>query len=107
MAEHSGRRDFQRRRLVVGNGSLSEREILTGTGKLSVRQSRVCERSSGDGRVQFSPQVLPPYLKRTYSIEELVPWLYLKRTYTIDFSEASGCFAMTFAAIDFAVQCAA
>jgi putative transposase len=88
LAEHSGRRDDQGRRLVVRNGSLPEREILTGAGKLPVRQPRVRDRSSGDDRVQFSPQVLPPYLKRTDSIEELIPWLYLKGISTGDFSEA-------------------
>ena len=88
LAKHSGRRDEQGRRLVVRNGSLPEREILTGAGKLPVRQPRVRDRSSGDDRVQFSPQVLPPYLKRTNSIEELIPWLYLKGISTGDFSEA-------------------
>ncbi len=88
LAEHSGRRDEQGRRLVVRNGSLPEREILTGAGKLPVRQPRVRDRSSRDDRVRFSPQVLPPYLKRTDSIEELIPWLYLKGISTGDFSEA-------------------
>lgn len=88
LAKHSGRRDEQGRRLVVRNGSLPEREILTGAGKLPVRQPRVRDRSSGDDRVWFSPQVLPPYLKRTNSIEELIPWLYLKGISTGDFSEA-------------------
>jgi len=88
LSEHSGRRDDQGRRLVVRNGSLPEREILTGAGKLPVRQPRVRDRSSRDDRVRFSPQVLPPYLKRTDSIEELIPWLYLKGISTGDFSEA-------------------
>lgn len=39
-------------------------------------------------RVKFSPSVLPPYLKRTKNIEELIPWLYLKGVSTGDFSEA-------------------
>lgn len=67
LAEHSGRRDEQGRRLIVRNGSLPEREILTGAGKLPVRQPRVRDQSSGDDRVWFSPQVLPLYLKRTNS----------------------------------------
>ena len=88
LAAQSGRRDEQGRRLVVRNGSLPEREILTGAGRLPVRQPRVLGRSSGDDRVRFSPQVLPPYLKRTDSIEELIPWLSLKGISTGDFSEA-------------------
>jgi len=71
LAEHSGRRDEQGRRLVVRNGSLPEREIQTGAGKLPVRQPRVRDRSSGDDRVRFSPQVLPPYLKR-YGLDRRV-----------------------------------
>jgi putative transposase len=89
LAEHSGRRDEQGRRLVVRNGSLPEREILTAAGTLPVRQPRVRDRSpEAADRVRFSPQVLPPYLKRTNSIEELIPWLYLKGISTGDFSEA-------------------
>jgi len=62
---------------------------LTGAGTLPVRQPRVRDRSpEAADRVRFSPQVLPPYLKRTNSIEELIPWLYLKGISTGDFSEA-------------------
>ena len=86
---HAQRTDDQGRRLVVRNGSLPEREILTGAGKLVVRQPRVRDKSPDAGdRVTFSPNVLPPYLKRTESIEELIPWLYLKGISTGDFSEA-------------------
>ena len=86
---HAQRADDQGRRLVVRNGSLPEREILTGAGKLVVRQPRVRDKSPDAGdRVTFSPNVLPPYLKRTESIEELIPWLYLKGISTGDFSEA-------------------
>ena len=60
LAEHSGRRDEQGRRQVVRNGTLPERKILTGAGKLPVRQPRVRDRSSDADRVRFSPQVLPP-----------------------------------------------
>ena len=86
---HAQRTDDQGRRLVVRNGSLPEREILTGAGKLVVRQPRVRDKSPDAGdRVTFSPNVLPAYLKRTESIEELIPWLYPKGISTGDFSEA-------------------
>ena len=39
-------------------------------------------------REKFTPAVLPPYLRRTRSLEELIPWLYLKGISTGDFSEA-------------------
>jgi transposase-like protein len=89
IAAHAQKMDANGRRLVVRNGSLPEREILTGAGKLTVRQPRARDRCpDADDRVQFTPGVLPPYLKRTKSIEELIPWLYLKGVSTGDFSEA-------------------
>ena len=89
LAQHSDRRDDQGRRLVVRNGSLPSREILTGAGSLEVSQPRVRDNSAEkESRVVFSPSVLPPYLKRTTAIEELIPWLYLKGVSTGDFSEA-------------------
>jgi putative transposase len=86
---HQDRRDENGRRLVVKNGSLPAREILTGAGAIEVQQGRVRDNSPAPkNRVQFSPSVLPAYLKRTESIEELIPWLYLKGVSTSDFGEA-------------------
>ena len=86
---HQDRRDSDGRRLVVKNGSLPAREILTGAGAIEVKQGRVRDNSpAAEDRVQFSPSVLPVYLKRTESIEELIPWLYLKGISTSDFGEA-------------------
>jgi putative transposase len=89
IAAYANRRDDQGRRLVVRNGHLPGREITTGAGPLEVRQPRVRDKSPDkEERVVFSPSVLPPYLKRTKAIEELIPWLYLKGISTGDFSEA-------------------
>lgn len=89
IAMHSKRLDEQGRRLVVRNGHLPSREILTGAGPLEVKQPRVRDNSSEkEDRVVFSPSVLPPYLKKSQAIEELIPWLYLKGVSTGDFSEA-------------------
>ena len=86
---HQDRQDAAGRRLVVKNGSLPTREILTGAGSIEVKQGRVRDNSPvAEDRVQFSPSVLPAYLKRTESIEELIPWLYLKGVSTSDFGEA-------------------
>lgn len=86
---HQHRRDGQGRRLVVRNGSLPVREILTGAGPLPLQQGRVRDNSPDPAvRVQFSPSVLPAYLRRTDAIEELIPWLYLKGVSTSDFGEA-------------------
>jgi transposase-like protein len=86
---HSDRRDEQGRRLVVRNGSLPAREILTGAGPVQVQQGRVRDNSPNpDERVRFMPSLLPAYLRRSSAIEELIPWLYLKGVSTGDFQEA-------------------
>ena len=74
------------RRRVVRNGYLPERAIQTGIGPVSVRQPRVRDR--GDGAIRFTSAILPRYLRRTKSLEDLLPWLYLKGISTGDFSEA-------------------
>lgn len=89
IAMHSDRTDEQGRRLVVKNGSLPEREILTGAGAIPVTQGRIRDNDPDPERhVRFSPKVLPSYLRKTSSIEELIPWLYLKGISTGDFPEA-------------------
>ena len=87
---HAGMRNAQGHRMVVRNGHLPEREIQTGIGPVKVRQPRVNDqRLDEDGRrIRFSSEILPKYLRKTRSIEELIPWLYLKGISTGDFSEA-------------------
>src|SRR5512143_1255527 len=75
-------------RQVVRNGHLPERTIQTGLGEIEVQQPRVYDRRPPEQREKFTPAVLPPYLRRTRSLEELIPWLYLKGISTGDFSEA-------------------
>lgn len=87
--QHRDRRDDEGRRLVVRNGHLPARKIMTGAGQIEVTQGRVRDNTtSPGGRVHFSPTVLPAYLRRTDAIEELIPWLYLKGISTGDFAEA-------------------
>jgi putative transposase len=87
---HTALRGQDGHRLVVRNGHLPEREIQTGIGPVKVRQPRVNDkRMDEDGqRIRFSSEILPKYLRKTRSIEELIPWLYLKGISTGDFSEA-------------------
>jgi len=86
---HHDRRDEAGRRLVVKNGSLPARKILTGAGAIEVQQGRVRDNSPDtENRVQFSPSVLPVYLRKTAAIEELIPWLYLKGVSTSGMGEA-------------------
>lgn len=87
--EHASITDADGRRQVVRNGSMPHREIVTGVGPVRVSQPRVHDRRTPEqGRETFTSAILPPYLRKTRSIEELIPWLYLKGVSTSDFSEA-------------------
>ena len=82
--------DSAGRRRIVRHGHLPEREIQTGIGPVAVRCPRVRDRGAGETgpRLRFTSRILPPYLRRAKSIEELLPWLYLKGISTGDFCEA-------------------
>jgi transposase-like protein len=85
---HQDCRDAAGHRQVVRIGHLPERIITTGVGPVSVQQPRVHDRRPSQEREKFSSAILPPYLRKTRSIEELIPWLHLKGVSTGDFSEA-------------------
>lgn len=80
--------DGNGRQQVVRNGYLPERSILTGVGPIEIKQPRVHDRGTPELREKFTSAILPPYLRKTKSLEELIPWLYLKGVSTGDFSEA-------------------
>ena len=82
---HQGERDERGRRLVVRNGFHPPRQLVTGVGKVPVRQPRVDDRREGAG---FTSAILPRYARRTPSIDVLVPALYLKGLSTSSFPEA-------------------
>lgn len=88
IADRAHLTDADGRRQVVRNGSHPQREILTGLGPITVQQPRVLDRRSPDRRETFTPSVLPPYLRRAKSVDEAIPWLYLKGISTGDFPEA-------------------
>jgi len=81
---HKDRRDENGQRLVVRNGHLPEREIVSGIGPIKVRQPRVRHRDQG----RFSSAILPRFMRRTPSVDALIPALYLKGISTGDFTEA-------------------
>ena len=81
-------RDSDGLRQVVRNGHLPQRTLTTGLGPVAVQQPRVHDRRPAERREKFSSTILPPYLRKTKSIEELIPWLYLKGVSSGDFSEA-------------------
>jgi hypothetical protein len=72
-------------RVIVRNGHLPARKIQTPLGEVAVQQPRVRDRRPPAQRESFHPSVLPPYLRKTKSLEELLPWLYLKGVSTGDF----------------------
>jgi transposase-like protein len=90
LSQFDGLRDAGGRHRVVRNGHLPERTVLTGAGPLDVRQPRVRDRVGKDAadRVQFTSAILPPYLRRSATVETLIPWLYLKGVSAGDMAEA-------------------
>jgi putative transposase len=85
LMRHGDQRDAVGRLRLVRNGYLPERTIQTSLGDVPVQSPRVRDRT---GQLRFNSALLPPYLRRTKTIEELLPWLYLKGISTGDFSEA-------------------
>lgn len=85
LATHRKERDESGRARLVRNGYLPSRTIQTGIGDIAVKAPRVRDRA---GSIRFTSSILPPYLRRTKTIEELLPWLYLKGISTGDFGEA-------------------
>lgn len=89
--KNAGLKTEDGRARVVRHGHLPEREVMTGIGPVPVKQPRVRDRGApadDPGRIRFSPTILPPYMRRSKSIETLLPILYLKGISTGDFSEA-------------------
>jgi putative transposase len=90
LAAHTDLKDERGRRRVVRNGYAPERSIQTGVGPIEVRRPRVRDRgdTGPTDPIRFTSEILPPYLRRTRNIEELLPWLYLKGISTGQFGEA-------------------
>ena len=86
--EHKHLCDERGRRQVVRNGRMPKRTITTGVGQVEVEQPRVHDRRPPQEAEKFTSKILPPYLRKTKNIEELIPWLYLKGISTGGFSEA-------------------
>ncbi len=77
------------RQRLVRHGHLPERGIMTGIGPVTVRAPRVRDRAgAGAERIRFTSAILPPYARRSRSLEVLIPILYLKGISTGDFEEA-------------------
>lgn len=108
-ARHAQFKDERGRLQVVRNGHQPTRTLVTGVGPVEVTQPRVLDRrivgrrdveltpgetvrqdvdAAGQPVVRFSSSILPPYLRKTKALDELIPWLYLKGVSTGAFAEA-------------------
>ena len=76
LTEHAERRLSDGRAGVVRNGYLPEREIQTGLGPVTVKIPKV--RAKTGEPVTFHSALVPPYVRKTQSLEAALPWLYLK-----------------------------
>ncbi len=87
---YKNHRDEQGHRLAVRNGSMPERTILSSSGPITIRQPRVDDRKlrQEHGVEGFTSEILPKYLRRTPSLNNLIPALYLKGISTQDFPAA-------------------
>ncbi len=98
---HADLTDESGRQQVVRNGHHPNRTLVTGIGPVDISQPRVLDRrivgQNQDGQdvdaagrpvARFRSSILPPYLRKTKAIDELIPWLYLKGVSTGDFAEA-------------------
>jgi len=89
LSDYKDLKDNLGRKRLIRNGYLPEREIQTGIGAVPVKVPRIRDRHPyGAGSIKFTSALLPPYLRKSKSLEELIPWLYLKGVSTGDFSEA-------------------
>ena len=74
LEDHACKRDEQGRRQVVRNGRLPAREIVTGAGTLEIQQPRARDKDpDNSNRVRFSPCLVPQYMRKSPSLEEMIP----------------------------------
>ncbi len=78
LAAHAREVTDDGRARLVRHDHLPEREVMTGIGPIAVKAPRVRDRGNVDEKIRFASSILPPWLRKTRSIEELLPWLYLK-----------------------------
>ena len=76
LAHHAGRRTESGHAGVVRNGYLPARELQTGLGPVTVKIPKV--RAKTGEPVTFQSALVPPYIRKTRSLEAALPWLYLK-----------------------------
>jgi transposase-like protein len=89
LAAHAHLTTDDGRQRLVRHGHMPERTIQTGIGPVAVRQPRVRDRgANGTERIRFTSAIVPPYARRTKSLDALLPALYLRGISTGDMQEA-------------------
>jgi len=73
---------------MVRNGYLPSRQIMTGIGQVEVKIPRARDRGARKEKQQFHSSLIPPYMRRTATLDEVLPLLYLKGISEADFVEA-------------------
>jgi putative transposase len=82
---YAGERDEEGRAVVVRNGKARPRKLTLGCGTVTVEAPRVHDRREGE---RFTSRILPPYMRRSPKVAEVLPILYLRGLSTGDFREA-------------------
>jgi transposase-like protein len=88
LAAHADLTTEDGRQRLVRHGHLPERTVQTGIGPVDVQQPRVRDRGGDGEKIRFSPVILPPYARRSKSLDALIPILYLRGISSGDFQEA-------------------
>lgn len=89
VARHRGVRGEDGRAAVVRNGRGKARQVTLGSGTVAIEAPRVNDKRVVEGeRQKFTSAILPPYLRRSQNVSELLPVLYLRGLSTGDFREA-------------------
>jgi transposase-like protein len=86
LAEHAGRRTEDGNAGVVRNGHLPARQLQTGLGPVTVKIPKV--RAKTGEPITFRTALVPPYVRKTKSLEAALPWLYLKGISSGEMGEA-------------------
>lgn len=85
IARHGDERDERGHAQVVRNGRAQERKVTMGADTVGVRAPRLHDRREGE---KFTSRILPPYMRRSPKVAEVLPILYLRGLSTGDFQEA-------------------